>query len=73
MSGTPSPERSTPFCSVSGGKLIGASRMTERTPFRDAICQNVVPLRLFTTVGAFVGRKPRANFPRWIVTVEKSG
>ena len=64
MSGTPSPERSTPFCSRSGGKLMGASSTAARTPCPEAICQKVVPLRLFVIFGARVGRNPKANLPR---------
>ena len=64
ISGTPSPERSTPFCSFSGGKLIGASTTAVRTPFEEAICQNVVPFRLLMILGAWIGRKPKANFAR---------
>ena len=73
MSGTPSPERSTPVCSFSGGKLMGASRTAVRIPREEAICQNVPPRRLLMTTGARVGMNPRANRPRRTVTVEKSG
>jgi len=51
MSGSGSPESSSPFSTSSGGKVTGTVSMSDRTPALPAVTQKDVPPRVETIFG----------------------
>ena len=56
MSGSGSPDSSSPFGTSSGGNVTGTVSMLERTPATPAVTQNDVPPRIDWTTGLEIGK-----------------